>query len=45
MPGKVSNAVTLAASLGATAGARKLANMTWKLGSGKQPPRIRPTRT
>jgi hypothetical protein len=38
MAGTMHNAVALGASLGATAVAKKIADVTWKASSGKEPP-------
>lgn len=38
MSGKTQNAVALAATLGATAVAKKAVDATWKMSSGKTPP-------
>lgn len=38
MPGKKQNVVALITTLGATAVAKKIADATWKLAAGKEPP-------
>jgi uncharacterized membrane protein len=38
MSGKMQNVVALAATLGATAVAKKAADATWKASAGKEPP-------
>ena len=38
MAGKSQNVVALVATLGATAIAKKIADKTWKMGAGKEPP-------